>query len=50
MAHRDTKVDKILLEENNNCKLTDFGLAKIVVDERTQRVQLSESYCGTEPY
>ena len=50
MAHRDIKVDNILLDENNNCKLTDFGFAKIVVDERTQRVQLSESYCGTEPY
>ena len=29
IENRDIKVDNILLDENNNCKLTDFEFAKI---------------------
>jgi len=50
MAHRDIKIDNILLNEQNIAKLTDFGFAKEAYDPIRKRVILSETFCGTEPY
>ena len=50
MAHRDIKLDNILLNEENVAKLTDFGFAKESYNEETKEVILSETFCGTEPY
>ncbi|XP_054160102.1 testis-specific serine/threonine-protein kinase 4-like [Oppia nitens] len=50
MAHRDIKIDNILLTENQMAKLTDFGFAKICWDEKKDKMELSKTYCGTEPY
>jgi len=50
MAHRDIKIDNMLLNDHNIAKLTDFGFAKDVWDEKKQKVMSSETFCGTEPY
>jgi serine/threonine protein kinase len=50
MAHRDIKIDNILLNDKNIAKLTDFGFAKEVWDEKKHKVIMSETFCGTEPY
>lgn len=50
IAHRDIKIDNILLDENDITKLTDFGFAKESVDKETNEIIVSETFCGTEPY
>jgi len=34
IAHRDIKLENIMLDEYNNVKIIDFGFSKVVVDER----------------
>ena len=50
IAHRDIKVDNILLDDQFVAKLADFGFAKTSIDTKTDHVILSETYCGSEPY
>lgn len=43
--YRDLKLENILMDDNGNVCLTDFGMAKIIRDG-----ELAETFCGTPEY
>ncbi|OTF84233.1 hypothetical protein BLA29_002267 [Euroglyphus maynei] len=49
IAHRDIKLENILLDRKYNCLITDFGLS-IVVMKKDGRAMNAPNYCGTIPY
>ena len=49
IAHRDLKLDNILLDVNFNPILTDFGFSRFVPIQHGQ-VVASDTYCGTTSY
>ena len=46
ICHRDIKPDNVLLDANENCKLSDFGFAKTNDEEDS----LTGTICGTLPF
>jgi len=48
MIHRDIKPSNVLVDESNNCLLTDFGLARMV--EASIKITTSGTVMGTPAY
>lgn len=47
VAHRDVKLENMLLDENLDLKLADFGMSKIFAGENSS---VLETQCGSELY
>ncbi|MFT3893483.1 MAG: serine/threonine-protein kinase [Anaerolineales bacterium] len=48
MIHRDIKPSNVLIDDNGNCLLTDFGLARML--EASTRITASDTVMGTPAY
>lgn len=46
VIHRDLKLENVLIDKNNNVKITDFGFANFIQDYDTQL----KTFCGSPMY
>ena len=49
-VHRDIKCENLILDKENNLKITDFGFAKKIVKNKSGHHVSSETYCGSYAY
>ena len=50
VAHRDLKLDNVLLDDNLNPKVADYGYSRFVNTRPSGAVVASETYCGTRSH
>lgn len=50
IAHRDIKMGNVLLDENSDCLVTDFGLSRVAFRASKGKKILTNKFCGTMPY
>ncbi|NXY45609.1 TSSK1 kinase, partial [Ceuthmochares aereus] len=49
-AHRDVKCENIILDEDLNMKLADFGFSKHLSRDKNGKTILSNTFCGSAAY